>query len=104
MLTVRFHNLNLSIQQISDTQNRPRTAEALENVQYRWVGWMRGRGIKIRQVEDAKLEFAPPALIGDRDNRTLTFFLLEPQSFVVYSIQAIRNSDGTFSVTKTPVR
>ncbi|MGH9857348.1 MAG: hypothetical protein ACRD4B_05830, partial [Acidobacteriota bacterium] len=54
----------------------------------------------LQKIEAAKKEFAPPVLSGDDKTRTISFYLLEPESFVVYFVSAARNPDNTFTVTR----
>lgn len=54
----------------------------------------------VRKIVAAGKEFAPPKLSGDAKNRTITYYLLDPESFVIYTVKAARNPDNTFSVTK----
>jgi len=56
----------------------------------------------IRKIAEAHKEFAPPTL--SEDHGTLTYYMIEPESFAVYFVTAIRNPDGTISITKSNIR
>lgn len=54
----------------------------------------------VRKVQAAKKEFVPPAFSNDAGGKTVTYFLLDPEAFIVYSVKATRKSDGTVTVNK----
>src|SRR5262249_12753154 len=56
----------------------------------------------IRKIEAAHKEFAPPTLSAD--NGTLTYYMLDPESFAVYFVTAVRNPDGSMTVVRSNIR
>ena len=55
----------------------------------------------IRKIVAAKKEFQPPKLSDSPSGKTISYYLLEPESFSVYSISAVLDKDGAVTVTKT---
>ncbi len=55
----------------------------------------------VRKVRSLGKEFAPPVLSGDASNKAVTFYMLDPESFVIYAVKATRKTDGTVVVNKT---
>jgi len=58
----------------------------------------------VRKIQAAKQEFAVPTFGNEAGSKTITYYLLEPESFVVYLVKATQNPDGFFSVDKTVMR
>jgi hypothetical protein len=56
----------------------------------------------VRKMIDAGEAFAPPVL--DKERQSLTFLLLNPETNVLYRIQATRIGSGPVDVVKTKVR
>ncbi|MCI0606706.1 hypothetical protein L0156_27285 [bacterium] len=57
-----------------------------------------------RKIQAAQKEFAPPALGNEGGNKIVTYYLLEPESFAVYTVKATKNPDGTFTVERNSIR
>lgn len=57
----------------------------------------------IRKITAAKKEFAPPVFSNDAGGKTVTYFLLDPEAFIVYVVKATRKADGTVTVNKTEI-
>ena len=57
----------------------------------------------IRKILAAKKEFVPPAFSNDAGGKTVTYFLLDPEAFIVYTVKATRKADGTVTVNKTEI-
>jgi hypothetical protein len=57
-----------------------------------------------RKIQAAKKEFKQPALTEEGGNKILTYYLLEPESLAVYTVKAIRNPDGTFTVERNSIQ
>lgn len=55
----------------------------------------------VSKVQAAGKKFAPPEMNGDGRSRKVTFYMLDPESFTVYAVQAARKPDGTVAVEKT---
>lgn len=53
----------------------------------------------VRKMVEAGKTFAPPAL--DKGKQSLTFLLLNPETYVLYRIQAMRSAGGAVEVVKT---
>jgi hypothetical protein len=53
------------------------------------------------QIQTAKKEFAPPKFTDDKDGKSVSFYLLEPEEFTVYFVKATRNKDNTITVSKS---
>ena len=54
----------------------------------------------IRKIQAAKKEFAPPKFSSEAGGKAVTYYLLDPEAFIVYSVKAIRNKDGSVTVEK----
>lgn len=52
------------------------------------------------QIRTAKKEFSPPKFSDDREGKSVSFYLLEPEEFAVYFVKATRNKDNTITVNK----
>ncbi len=52
------------------------------------------------QMKAAQKEFAPPKFSDDASGKSVSFYLLEPEEFVVYWVKATRNKDGSVTVRK----
>lgn len=59
----------------------------------------------VRKVQDAKRDFVPPAFAqeGGGAHKTVKYYLLDPEAFIVYWVEAIENKDGSISVSKKQV-
>ena len=57
----------------------------------------------VRKIVEAKKEFFQPKFSGDAKTKGVTFFLLEPESFTVYLVQAVRDADNNFAITRTQI-
>jgi hypothetical protein len=57
----------------------------------------------VAKIETAKKEFAPPTFGNEKGSKTVTFYMLEPESFLIYSVNATFNPDGIVAVTQTSV-
>ena len=55
------------------------------------------------KIQTAKKEFAPPTFGAEKGSKSLTFYMLEPESFIVYFVTAIFQPDGTVALTKNSV-
>jgi|GEM_PF-3733697 len=56
-----------------------------------------------RKIDAAKKEFAAPVFGNEAGSKTVTYYMLEPESFTVYLIKAVKNTDGSVSVNRTAV-
>ena len=56
-----------------------------------------------RKIEAAKKEFVPPKFSDSAEGKTVTFQLLEPESFAIYFVKATYAKDGSVSVEKTDI-
>ena len=54
-------------------------------------------------INAAKKEFAPPKFSEEAGAKTVTYFLLEGEAYIVYFVQATRAKDHTVTVKKTIV-
>lgn len=52
------------------------------------------------KIEAEQKKFVPPSLTETGGVKSVTFYLLEPEAFVVYSVKATHNRDGTVTVVK----
>jgi hypothetical protein len=55
-------------------------------------------------IKDAKREFAPPKFSDDSGAKTVTYFLLEGEAYIVYLVQATRGKDGNVTVKTTMLK
>ncbi len=53
------------------------------------------------QIQTAKKEFTPPKFSDDASGKSVSFYVLEPEEFTVYSVKATRNKDNTITVKKS---
>ncbi len=51
-------------------------------------------------IKKAEKEFMPPKLSDDAGNKVVSFYLLEPEEFVVYFVKATRAKDSKITVEK----
>ena len=54
-----------------------------------------------RKIQDAKKEFVPPKFSDSPEGKTVTYYLLEPESFAIYNIKAIIAKDGSVTVERS---
>jgi hypothetical protein len=52
------------------------------------------------QIKSAGKEFTSPKFSDDANGKSVSFYLLEPEEFVVYFVKATRNKDNTITVDK----
>lgn len=52
-------------------------------------------------IKAAKKDFAPPTFSEDAGGKTVTYFLLEGEAYIVYLVQATHGKDGNVTVKKT---
>jgi hypothetical protein len=57
----------------------------------------------IDQIKAAKREFTPPKFSEDSTGKSVTFYLLEPEEFIVYFVKATRQKDNMITVNKAAV-
>lgn len=55
----------------------------------------------VRKIQAAKKEFTAPNFGSDSGSKTVTYYRLDPESFIVYFVKATRNADGSVTVSKT---
>ena len=55
----------------------------------------------VRKLREAGKTFAPPVL--DRQRHSLRYFLLDPEAYVLYQVEATRNDSGPVEVTENEV-
>jgi hypothetical protein len=57
----------------------------------------------VRKIQAVKREFKQPAFGSESGSKTVSFYLLEPESFAVYFIKAAKNEDGSVTVDRSPI-
>lgn len=57
-------------------------------------------GGAVRKLRSAGVTFSPPKLA----DKTLSFFMLDPEAFIVSSVKAVRQPDGSVAVEKSPAK
>jgi hypothetical protein len=57
----------------------------------------------IRKMKEAGKSFAAPALSAEGKTRILTFYVLDPESYILYHVTATRSADGAVEVSKSEV-
>lgn len=53
----------------------------------------------VRKMAKAGMKFTPPAF--EKDKRGVSYLLLDPETYILYRVQATRKADGSVEVTKT---
>ena len=59
--------------------------------------------LAVQKITAAKKEFAAPAFGNEKGSKTVTYYLLEPESNAVFLIKAAKNADGSVTVTREDV-
>lgn len=54
----------------------------------------------VRKMKEAGKGFAAPALSSEGGARTLSFYLMEYEAYILYHVTATRRGDGTLEVSK----
>jgi len=57
----------------------------------------------VARITAAKREFVPPKFGSEKGSKTITFYMLEPEAFTVYLVNATKNADGSVTVDKAAV-
>jgi hypothetical protein len=57
----------------------------------------------IRKISEAKREFMAPAFGSEKGSKTISYYLLEPEGFLVFFVKAYKNTDGSVTVERTEV-
>ena len=57
----------------------------------------------VQKIESANKELAPPSFGSAAGSKTVKVYMLEPESFVVYSVTAAFQPDGDVDVTQTSI-
>jgi hypothetical protein len=55
----------------------------------------------IDRIKSAQKEFTPPKFDNDAGGKSVSFYLLDPEAFLVYFVTATRNKDNTITVKKS---
>ena len=55
----------------------------------------------LRKMKAAGKSFAPPALSSEGGAKVLTYFVLEPEAYILYHVTATRGADGSIEVGRT---
>jgi hypothetical protein len=59
--------------------------------------------LAVQKITAAKKEFSAPAFGNEKGSKTVTYYLLEPESNAVFLIKAAKNADGSVTVTREDV-
>jgi hypothetical protein len=59
--------------------------------------------LAVQKITAAKKEFIAPAFGNEKGSKTVTYYLLEPESNAVFLIKAAKNADGSVTVTKDDI-
>ena len=59
--------------------------------------------LAVQKITAAKKEFSAPSFGNEKGSKTVTYYLLEPESNAVFLIKAAKNPDGSVTVTREDV-
>lgn len=57
----------------------------------------------VAKITAAKREFMPPTFGSEKGSKTISYYILEPEGFIVFFIKAAKNADGSVTVIREEV-